>query len=375
MAHAYTPGLRVASVAVVRRERRLPLKGEVLVSRGDRVAADTVVARTELPGDVQTVNLAARLAIDPARVPDSLITPVGSAVKAGEVVASGKTLFGLMTQRAMSPVDGTIESVSAVTGQLILREPPIPVEVQAYVKGVVVELLPREGVVVETEASFVQGIFGLGGETHGAITIAVRSPDEELRSEHLDETHRGKVVVGGAYVSHDTLMRARALGVAAVVVAGFDDRDLRRLLGRDLGVAITGSEDLGLTLVLTEGFGRIRMAERTWRLLSERAGDDASVSGATQIRAGVLRPEIIVPRPAERAPQPAGADARTGIEVGSLLRVIREPYFGRIGSVVELPSELRELETEARARVLVVEFADDRTRAVVPRANVERIEP
>ncbi len=40
-----------------------------------------------------------------------------------------------------------------------------------------------------------------------------------------------------------------------------------------------------------------------------------------------------------------------------MLRVIREPCFGRIGRVVELPSELRQLETESEARV--VEFADD----------------
>ena len=53
--------------------------------------------------------------------------------------------------------------------------------------------------------------------------------------------------------------------------------------------------------------------------------------------------------------------------------MIRQPYFGRIGRVVELPAELQALETEAKVRVLVVEFADDRSRAVVPRANVERI--
>jgi len=54
--------------------------------------------------------------------------------------------------------------------------------------------------------------------------------------------------------------------------------------------------------------------------------------------------------------------------------VIREPHFGRIGTVIDLPPELQELESGSKARVMVVEFADDHTRAVVPRANVERIE-
>ena len=45
MAHSYTPGLRVTPRATLRRERRLPLRGHVLVQAGDRVEADTVVAR------------------------------------------------------------------------------------------------------------------------------------------------------------------------------------------------------------------------------------------------------------------------------------------------------------------------------------------
>jgi len=372
LAHAYTPGLRVTDSALIRRERRLPLKGTVLVARGEVVEADTVVARTELPGNVHTVNVASKLSVDPAQVPGTLRRPVGSKVERGEVVASAKSLFGLVTNTAVAPVEGTIESVSHVTGQLILREPPMPVEVDAYVRGVVAEVLPDEGVVVETRAAFVQGIFGVGGETFGEVAIVAESPDQPLGAERLNPSHRGKLVVGGAYTTHEALQRARELGVAAVVVGGFDDQDLRELLGRDLGVAITGSEELGLTLVLTEGFGHIRMAERTWRLLEAHRGELASVSGATQIRAGVMRPEILIPR----APS-AGATGEephaTGLEVGSLLRVIRQPHFGRIGNVVELPPELRPLESEAKVRVLVVEFADDHTRAVVPRANVELI--
>lgn len=73
MAFAYTPGLRVADVAVIRKERRLPLKGRVLVKMGDEVAADTIVARTELPGNVKMVNLANILGVPPTTSPTSCI--------------------------------------------------------------------------------------------------------------------------------------------------------------------------------------------------------------------------------------------------------------------------------------------------------------
>ena len=106
------------------------------------------------------------------------------------------------------------------------------------------------------------------------------------------------------------------------------DRSLRQLLGRDLGVAITGAEDLGLTLVLTEGFGRIRMADRAWSLLGKFAGSNAAVSGATQIRAGVMRPEILIPHETMAGELDVAGDG--GLEIGSLVRAIREPHFGRI---------------------------------------------
>jgi len=39
-----------------------------------------------------------------------------------------------------------------------------------------------------------------------------------------------------------------------------------------------------------------------------------------------------------------------------------------------LPPELRVLDSEAMVRVVEVEFVDDHSRAIVPRANIERIE-
>ena len=70
MGNAYTPGLTVTPRTTVRKTRRLPLKGTVLVAVGDRVAAGEVVARTELPGKVLSVNVANLIAAAADEVPE-----------------------------------------------------------------------------------------------------------------------------------------------------------------------------------------------------------------------------------------------------------------------------------------------------------------
>ncbi|MBN1504429.1 MAG: hypothetical protein JW952_05125 [Candidatus Eisenbacteria bacterium] len=374
MAHAYTPGVTVTAETRLIRERRLPLAGSVQAKKGDMVKAEDVVARTELPGNVQTINIANILSLLPEDVESALVKPVGSVLKKGEVFAMSRSFFGLFKSTCKSPVDGTLESVSNITGQAIMREPPIPVEVHAYVDGVVVEEMPREGVKVETECSFIQGIFGIGGETWGELKLLVKRSDEPLDEKSLDASCKDKLLIGGSKVDVSFLNKAVAMGVRGVVVGGIDDKDLREFLGYDLGVAITGSEEKGISVIITEGFGEMRMAEKTFSLLRSLEGRKASMSGVTQIRAGVMRPEVIVAQDGRTA---RGGEktffSSSGMEIGSSIRVIREPYFGRLGKVAALPPELRQLETEAKVRVLEVEF-ENGERVVLPRANVEMIE-
>src|SRR5205085_6447721 len=124
--------------------------------------------------------------------------------------------------------------------------------------------------------------------------------------------------------------------------------------------------------VLTEGFGVIPMAERTFTLLRSLEGQAASINGATQIRAGVIRPEVIVPSASSEKEQEQKQDSGV-LDIGTPIRIIREPYFGLLGAVTALPSELQQVESETHVRVLQARLQDNRT-VTVPRANVEIIE-
>ncbi len=372
MAHAYTPGLKALEKTVILKERRLPLKGEVLVKRGDFVKAEKVVARTLLPGNVHPVNVAGLLGTSPQDLPNLMLKKEGEEVEKEEVIALSKGLFGLFKTEVRSPVKGKIEQISLVTGQVIIREPPIPVEVKAYFDGIVEDIIPEEGVIMKTTATFIQGIFGVGGEKIGKLKVLVDSPDETLTEAKLKENLEGAIVVGGSFITSEVLKKLEEKGVLGCVVGGIDDENLRKFLGYDIGVAITGSEPLKVTLILTEGFGKLEMAKRTFELLKKREGEKCSINGATQIRAGVIRPEIIIPYPKIEDIKEEDA-LKEGLIEGTIVRIIRDPYFGEIGKVKSLPPELKLIETEAKVRVLEVELRDGR-RVIVPRANVEILE-
>jgi len=368
-AHAYTPGLKVKKTTTVDKTRRLPILGEVFVKVGDIVEFNTVVARTEIKGNPEILKAAGVLGVEAEDVPRYLKKGVGDPIQEKEIIASLSALFGLIKKQLVAPFDGEIEAISEVTGQIIVRGKPVPVDVNAYIPGKVVEVMPKEGAVIETNAAFIQGIFGIGGERHGRIRIAVGSPEEELTASHIGEEDRGAVLVGGSMVSMEALRRAVDLGVSCIVVGGIRHTDLTSFIGEEIGVAITGQEEVGITVVVTEGFGRMTMSSTTFELLRHFEGYQASVNGATQIRAGVLRPEIIIPHQEETSEEVDELSA--GMLPGTQVRIIRQPYFGAIGKVVRLPVELQQLESESYVRVLDVDLGTGKI-VTIPRANVER---
>lgn len=376
MAHAYTPGLKVTERQLVSKRRILPLKGEVVAKVNDEVSPDTVVARTYLPGDVEPINVANKLGVPPEDIDGCMLKKIGDKVEEGEVIGRTKPLFGIkfFSSESQATLTGTVESISSVTGQVLLRGKPIPVEVTAYLEGEVVEVVPEEGVVVSTWGSFIQGIFGIGGETNGIIKVVVPDNKTQLREKYITDDCKGCIIIGGSRVTANAIRKAIKVGAKGVVTGGFDDKDLREFLGYDIGVAITGSEDLGITLVITEGFGDINMAQKTFELLKAKGGTMACINGATQIRAGVIRPEVVIPVAGDVHAKNDNAEyEQHGLTIGSPVRVIRHPYFGQLGKVSGLPSPLQVLDSESKARVLEVEF-DEGNKAIVPRANVELIE-
>lgn len=373
MANAYTPGLTVTERTIHRAQRILPVSGDVLVNVGDKTQAKDVIAKAELPGDVFPVNLSHALSVPPSEVKDCLLLSKDDLIYAGDLIAQSKGIFGFFKTDYHAKSTGILETVSDITGQIIIRGAPQPIEILSYLAGEVIEILPDEGAVIESEVAMIQGIFGIGGEAYGAIHLLVDKPSDSITPDMLTPELEGKIVIGGSRMSYETIQKAVEVGASAIVSGGIDDQDMKDLLGYDLGVAITGSEKIGTTVIITEGFGDIAMAEKTFEILRKFQGAEASVSGATQIRAGVMRPEILVPLEQQSANH-QGQDAHVGqLEIGRPVRMIRDPYFGLLGKVSALPPEPQLLDSGSKARVLEVETGSG-DRIIVPRANIELIE-
>ena len=375
MAHAYTPGLKISAQTIVRSERRLPLMGDVLVEVGNQISAEDIVAQTDLPGNVQMIHAANLMGTSPSSVGRFMLKKVGEPVEQEEIIAQSNGLFGLFKSEVKSPISGTIENISDVTGQVVIREPSTPVQTWGYIDGQVIEVMENEGVVIETWGTLIQGIFGIGGETVGQLQTIVSSPNQPLTPELIQTDHEGQILVGGSTVDRQTVEFAIDKGVKGIVCGGIDDRELYQLLGYELGVAITGAENIGLTLMITEGFGQISMARQTFDLLLHRQGMKASLNGTTQIRAGVQRPEIVIPldKDSNSSLDKDRVIIPSALDVGTQVRLIRSPYFGQLGEVTKLLVEPQSLETEAHVRVLEVQL-HNQERIVLPRANVEIVE-
>lgn len=395
MSDVYVPGLVAAADASLVRTITFATGGHPAVAAGDAVEASSIVGYQNPRGYLHFVDVARELDCVPSLLSDCLCCREGDRVREGEVVARMPGVFGLLTKEARAPVDGTVERISIATGKLAIRADPVPV--RAFLPGQIVRADPAGGVEIRARGALVEGVFGLGPEAAGPIAVRTGGPDRAAEPDALGPADRGAVVLAGAHASASFLERAAAAGVAAVVAGGAHLADLEALCGRPLGLVVSGGEPVPFGVVLTEGFGAWPVAPRAFSMLAALAGRAAYVSPQTQVRAGVVRPRVMVPRtgdPGDPGVTPLGrpeAEAGllpeslrptgglaagappSGLAPGTRVRVVGGPYFGRTGRVAALTPGAVAFTSEVRARAALVAL-DGGGRATVARRNLELLE-
>lgn len=349
------PERLVLPEVLLRKTRRLPRDGQVTARVGDPVRPTDVVARTQRPGEPVVVMVGQALRVPPQSVTRLLRRWAGEAVQRDEILAVKKGPLGLRRRVCRSPIDGAVISGPHSAGEVVIGAPDEELQLRAALPGRVVATIPFRGVVIETLASYVQGIGGYGDEVGAPLWPLVTALDGEILPDMIVEKAAGVVLAGG-HIGQEALAKAARIGVAGVVVGGIAGAAYRWLL----------ANRPALTLLITGGAGAVPMAPETFQLLQRRAGGPALLNGTPGPDAG---PELILPLP---GPLKALPMPRVEFAVGASVRIVSGRWAGHRGRIAALSLMPRRLSIGITTPVVSLELEDGQT-ATVPCGNVTLI--
>ncbi len=378
---SYVPSLIISENCRIEKVRELSAIGQTLVRVGENVNYNTPVLSTELPNEIYIIRIPEKIGVDISQVKNGLCCEVGAEVVEGEVIFNLKTFFGFFNITLKSPVTGTVEFFNESVGHLGIRRPAEQISIPAFINGKVIEVQENKRVKIKGEGTLLQGIFGVGGETFGEILTLGFENNKVISKSDLEnlENLAGKVLIGGKTFDLSALHFAVQNNVAGIFTGSIDSSVLDDFLGYKIGAAITGDEKIGLTLIVSEGFGDLAISENIMRIARKMSGKICSLNGATQVRSGAMRPELIVSNElvdgeVTEESNIASTNINTDeLKIGKQIRIIREPNFGIYATILNLPVEMMKLESGAIVRVAQVRSNDDGREFLVPRSNIELV--
>jgi hypothetical protein len=332
----------ISEMTTIRREVLLPEEaiGQVRVLQGQRVDIRDSVARGIIPARHVIIEAAEELRL---RKKDDLsrkmLKRVGARVKEGEPIAGDDPKRG---RRVMAPVRGLIVHVGE--GRIIMQSMPRLINLEAGVRGRVIELYPR-GVAIEAVGTLIQGVWGNGRSTIATLRIVPRKGGMEgLPKDTLEAGYRNEVVLSPEMLSSNHLKIAQARQFAGLIVPSMPAALVAEALASDVAIMVT------------EGFGKHRMPDDMVTLFEECQGYQVTLDAFTPRRNVSRRPEAVVNRP-RRDDLPATPDPRLPLRPGVRVRVSRAPHKGVLGRILSTPSDLHILPNGLRIPCAEVELA------------------
>lgn len=348
----YPEQRHMQALTLVRRERLLPdgAIGRVEVANGSRVSFRDVIAVGELPSPYTLLEGAALLRL---RRPEALVKHMRVGVD--EEVDEGQVLAQRRRRRVLAPVSGRVVQIGE--GRIILQARPQLIELESGMNGSVVEVRPGRGAVIETIGAVLQGVWGNGRRALGAIRMEPGEGMETIRSDQINNEFRGSLLVTRRPLTRARLPLLTAQEFAGVIAPSADAAVLAALLA------------LKIPVLLTEGFGEMRMSATTASFLDDMDGRQATLDAVTPGSGEMRRPEIVVTIPIGTI-RPTAPPINMALGLGSTVRVARGGQTSVVGQVVEWPRGLTALENGLYVPCAVVEFVTGE-RTTVPLANLE----
>jgi hypothetical protein len=324
-----------------------------MVEVGHTVEPAEVLATRRAPRGGLSVPVALPLRRSAAAAETHLVARPGARLEAGAVLADDGAGRQVRVSEACLFLGYDLDDGSAMVAPLSGSEP-----VLGHVRGEVVSV-EADAIELRVAGALLIGVGGSGNAVHGELRLAVHEPGDELRASAIDVGATGRIVVGGSRASAETLTRARAMGVAGIVLGGVLDKELRDFEATQQRRREIGGVRGDFAVLLLEGYGKVGFDPGLFEWFRAHDGRLASLFGEEArlyvYEAGPPPARRVLPRPGDRVIAHRRPNAGLG---GTLLRVLDRLHAAESGVV---------------GRAGLVRFEDGRT-AMVPMANLEATE-
>jgi hypothetical protein len=333
---------------------RLPVGATPQVEVGQRVEPAEILATQRAPRGGTSVPVASPLRRSASAAAACVVARPGSSLEAGAILAEDGRGRQVRVAEACIYLGYDLDDGSAMIAPLSGSEP-----VLGHVRGEVISLAP-EAIELRVAGALLTGVGGSGNAVHGELRIAVHEPAEELRASAIDVSATDRIVVGGSRASAETLTRARAMGVAGIVLGGVLDKELRDFEATQRRRREVGGVRGDFAVILLEGYGKVGFDPGLFAWFRTHEGRMASLFGEAArlyvYDAGPPPLRRVLPRPGER------------------VIAHRRPHAGQGGELVRVLDRLHAFASGIVGRAALVRFEDGHT-TIVPLANLEATEP
>lgn len=277
----------------------------------------------------------------------------GILIKPGDKISPNQILARLsMKQYVVCNSYGQVMSTDDL--KIVISSYKINSNLHAYLPGKVTEIIHREGVMVRGEVYQIQGVYGLGGERQGHLRV-VGDINHRLTVRDISQADQDKILFAAGGVDVSALQKANELGVGAVITSTMSFADVKNYAGIDFVPGITGGENITTGLMLLNGFKYQTMEVSLFNFIKQYDNDWVSMMGTTHIRAGALRPELILPQKAGVSSVEEAYD--DVLQVGSHVEVKRSgALHGKKGVIIEILSKPVVLPSLVKALVARVDI-------------------
>ncbi len=345
--------IHLLPLTTITRQRILPVNGRVLVRSGQKVSATDVIADSRLSRDHLLLDISRGLGMPVGKVEKLIIRKEGDELLSGDIIAGP---VGLFQRTVRSPKDGRVVVVGS--GQVLLELESSTLELRAGLSGVVSELIPERGAIIEAQGALLQGVWGNGLIEDGVLTVLARSPEDELTNDRLDVSQRGAIILGGPCIQAEVLRTAVEIPLRALILSS--------LAARLIPLAVKST----IPIIVMEGFGRMPLDSTAYKILSTNDKREVCINAAAWDRVTGARPEVVIPQPASgQLPAPRESVNYTA---GQTVKVIHAPHKGEIATLVSTSPGLVLFPNGIRAPAATIRL-ESGDQVPAPLANLEVI--